>query len=195
MLPEPLSSAPWWICRLLQQAQPTAAGAAVAEVIVVGADHDRLLGQRPRAVQHADDVLQGDLAAVHLDFQADGPARQVEAVRLGSWSMSRSTVGQVDAGAAVSSVWSTERRTWKTGRLQSGGRDGGEVEVEQVVAGLGRVGVVDEEDGGGLVLLGVGDLAAQRRRRLEAGRSPSSLAACGESRRTTTTLSVASRPS
>ena len=134
----------------------------------MGADHDRFLRQRPGPVQFADDVLQCDIAFVGFDLQADGPAGQVEAMRLGVVVDAALDVVQVAGVVGREHGLEDGAEDVENGQAAVRRPHGSVVEIEQVVAGLGRVGVVDEEDGGRLVLLGVGGLAAQRGRRLEA---------------------------
>src|SRR5262249_1781110 len=59
-----------------------AAGATVAQAVVVGADNHRLLGQRTRPLGHADHVLHGGRGPLDVDLHAGGPALQRPAVRL-----------------------------------------------------------------------------------------------------------------
>ena len=58
------------------------ANAAVTEMIVVGADHNGFVRQRSVAFQDADDILQVNFVAAHLQFKGDRPPFQFETLRL-----------------------------------------------------------------------------------------------------------------
>ena len=68
-----------------------------AEVVVVGADDDRLVGRRSRTRQHADHVLHLVFAAANVDLPGDAPALQFGAVRRGSNVDLPLQLGQIDA--------------------------------------------------------------------------------------------------
>ena len=75
-MPDALSSAPLWMSVERNASEPER-HAPAAEVVVVAAHDDRLVGQRPDPFEHADHVPGRDRLALDLDPGAQRPAGQL----------------------------------------------------------------------------------------------------------------------
>src|SRR5262249_1729876 len=138
-----------------------AARATVAKVIVVGADDHRLVRQRSLALQHADDVLQIERVTFDLNVEADAPPFQQLTLRLQlavDVLLYRRERRGATAGQDLLENGTVEMVGGHLDRYAGGG---GEVEVEQVIAVPGGVGVVDEQDAEGIAFLGIDHLLGE----------------------------------
>ena len=116
-VPDALSSAPLWIS-LEKIASDPDSHSAVAQVVVMAADHDGFIGVWSRPFQHADHVLGLDSVPLDLDLFTQGPALELPGARLQILVDLFLNPRKRGSAAAISSLSAKSRLNITNGRLE-----------------------------------------------------------------------------